>query len=132
LSDRSTLILLAEDDDDLRFLVMRQLRKLGFSAHYAVNGREAVQMAEQHNYDLILLDIMMPEMDGFAASRMIRELERKNRTSRTPIVALTAFQDKKRCTDAEMDDYLFKPVMLDDLANILSRWLGSGAEKAQG
>jgi len=117
------LILIVEDDDTLRYVVVRQLRKLGYPAHYAVNGREALRMVKEHSYSLISMDIMMPAMDGFEATAQIRLFEQQQGQEHTPIIALTAYQDKARCAEAGMDDYLFKPVTMDELKKKLSEWL---------
>ncbi|CAN5314838.1 hypothetical protein BH10CYA1_BH10CYA1_54560 [soil metagenome] len=117
------LILTVEDNDTLRYVVTRQLKKLGYPAHYAVNGAEAVRMVKEHQYDLILMDIMMPEMDGIEATSQIRLHEQMAGRQHTPIIAMTAYQDKAQCAEAGMDDYLFKPVLLDDLEKKLNEWL---------
>ncbi len=124
------LILTVEDDDTLRYLIMRQLRKLGYQAHYATTGTEAVRMVQDHRYSLILMDVMMPEMDGLEATSQIRSFQQQRQTP-TPIVAMTAFQDKARCTAGGMDDYIFKPVMIDDLAQKLRDWLPSDSSNQQ-
>ncbi len=120
--DAKELILLVEDDDNLRYVAMRQLKKLGYPAHYAINGIEALRMLDEHNYDLILMDVMMPIMDGCTAAKAIRELEKNDQRSRI-IIAMTALNDRFKCIDAGMNDYLFKPVMLNDLDRTLKQWL---------
>ncbi len=119
----SNLILLADDDDNLRYLTMLQLKKLGYPSHYARHGKEAVSMVERFPYQLILMDVMMPEMDGCEAARVIRSIEMRLGRGPTPIIAMTALQDKSICIEAGMDDYLFKPILLDDLNKKLSQWL---------
>ncbi len=119
----SNLILLADDDDNLRYLTMLQLKRLGYSSHYARDGKEAVSMVERFPYQLILMDVMMPEMDGCEATRAIRATELRLGRPSTPIVAMTAFQDQVRCIEAGMDDYLFKPILLDDLKKKIAQWL---------
>jgi len=97
------------------------LDRLGYEVNLATNGLEAVEMASRTRYEAILMDIQMPEMDGFAATREIRGTE----TSRTPIIAMTAgamAEDEDRCREAGMDDYITKPVSLDTLASVLARW----------
>lgn len=126
MSKAKELILLAEDDDDLRYLCMRQLKKLGFVAHYARDGEEAVNMVAQFPYSMILMDVMMPKMDGCDATRAIREVDHKLGRPRTPIVAMTAQTDKDLCLHAGMDDFLFKPVLLDDLRQKLRIYFGDG------
>jgi CheY-like chemotaxis protein len=98
------------------------LKKLNCEVTLANNGKEAVAKLQQpHNFDLIFMDCQMPEMDGFEATREIRKLETKH----IPIVALTANAmegDAQRCQAAGMDDYLSKPVKLQDFERILQRW----------
>ncbi len=118
----SGLILLAEDNDNLRYMTMLQLKKLGYKPHYARDGKEATTMVEQFQYQVILMDIMMPAMDGCEATLAIREIEKTLGRAATPIIAMTAFEDKSRCIEAGMDDYLFKPVLLEDLKNKLDFW----------
>jgi CheY-like chemotaxis protein len=101
------------------------LARLGISASHARNGREAVDMAERENFDLILMDCQMPELDGFAATREIRR--REEGTGRhTPIVALTANAidgDRDSCLKAGMDDYLTKPFKGGQLTDLILHWL---------
>ena len=100
------------------------LTKLGMRVDLVSNGKEAVAAVRQGAYDLVLMDCQMPEMDGFEATRRIREGEKPDH--RTPIVALTAGAlagDRERCLRAGMDDYLSKPVRLGELRETLRRWL---------
>ena|ERR1700679_2158817 len=129
MSDSTQLILLAEDDDDLRYLCMQQLKKLGFKAHYARDGKEAIKMVEQFPYDLILMDVMMPEMDGCEAASAIRAVDARLGRNRTRIIAITAYADRDVCLAAGMDDFLFKPILLDDLRNKLTEWMSDSARK---
>lgn len=124
------LILLVEDDDNLRYLAMRQLKKLGYPAHYAENGIEALRLIEEHSYDLILMDVMMPVMDGCTATKAIRDLESKDRKAHI-IIAMTALNDRTKCIEAGMDDFLFKPVMLQDLDRTLKQWLPASKERVR-
>ena len=86
------------------------------------------RVAEQP-YDLVLMDCMMPDMDGYAATRAIRAAERATGAPRLPIVALTAGAlpgDRERCVQVGMDDYLTKPIRRDRLIAVLQQWLGKG------
>lgn len=90
----------------------------------ASNGEEALRMHEKEPYDLILMDIRMPVMDGYEASRQIRKQERgKKHTSIIAITANVLEGEKQRCFDAGMDDYLGKPIKAKDLENLLKKHL---------
>ncbi|MCA9426252.1 MAG: response regulator [Candidatus Omnitrophica bacterium] len=110
-------ILLAEDNKINQKVAVRMLEKLGCKVDVAGNGVEALEMVQQFNYDLILMDCQMPELDGYQATAEIRRLPDK-RISGIPIVAMTANAmegDREKCLSAGMDDYLSKPVNADDL-----------------
>ena len=107
---------------------MERLKLLGCIVDTAVNGREAVERTRRHNYDLILMDCQMPEMDGFDATRAIRldETRQPLKAARIPIVALTANAlngDRENCLAAGMDDYIAKPFTREQLGVVLRRWL---------
>ena len=116
-------ILLAEDNLVNQRVAMAILRKLGLTPELACNGLEASAAALARPFDLILMDCQMPEMDGFEATRLIREREGSRRV---PILAMTANAmagDRERCLEAGMDDYLAKPIAILDLKDALLRWL---------
>ncbi len=103
------------------------LRRLGATADSAGDGNEAIARIERTAYDLVLMDCHMPEMDGFEATRRVRELQSER--AHVPIVALTASataEDRERCLAAGMDDFLAKPVDRNELAKVLRSWLSSG------
>jgi PAS domain S-box-containing protein len=115
-------ILLAEDNVSNQKTMLLMLRKLGYLADVVSNGREALQALERQPYDIILMDIKMPEMNGLEATRHIRE---KWMESGPKIVALTAYAlpgDEKKCLEAGMDAYLSKPLDMVDLTEILNRY----------
>lgn len=123
---RSSRILAVEDNPINRKLLASILEKMGHCAEFATSGRTAVDMARRGGYDLILMDLEMPEMDGFDAARRIREEERRADTIIVPIVALTAHAttgDRRRCMECGMQDYLSKPVVFRDLSDTLARWI---------
>jgi two-component system sensor histidine kinase/response regulator len=110
-------ILVAEDNVTSQLIVKTKLEKVGHTVRMAANGREAVRMAKEGVYDLILMDFEMPEMNGLEATRLIREMERTS-GKHIPIIAMTAYamkEDKEKCLEAGMDAYLSKPVKLDEL-----------------
>ena len=116
-------ILLAEDNPVNQRLSVRLLEKLGCRADVAANGREAVEMTRRGEYDLILMDCRMPEMDGYTATREIRN--REGGGSHVPIVAMTAHAvvgAREECLGAGMDDYITKPVSPQELERVLERW----------
>ena len=118
------LILVAEDNDINQKVLRKQLALLGFTAHIAANGRDALECSRRRDYPLLLTDLHMPQMDGYELAVAIREAEAGQR--RMPIVALTANALKgeaRRCRDIGMDDYMTKPVQLVALKAMLSKWL---------
>jgi PAS domain S-box-containing protein len=119
-------ILLAEDNPTNQKVALGVLHKLGYHADVAANGSEAVAAWLAKPYDLILMDVQMPEMDGFQATAAIRAEEIKAGRSRTAIVAMTAHAmkgDRERCLFAGMDDYVAKPINPQDLARALKERL---------
>jgi len=131
-------VLLAEDDSINQEVGVWMLQSAGIEPDLARNGREAVALAAQHLYDLILLDVQMPEMDGLAACRAIRALPGH---AITPILALTANaykEDRDNCLSAGMNDFISKPIELEKLYAALLNWLSdtrsvalAKAQKAQ-
>jgi CheY-like chemotaxis protein len=119
-------ILLVEDRHSNRTVAILLLQRLGYCAvDVASSGVEAVDAAVTHSYQLILMDLQLPELDGFDATRQIRQAEAKS-GRHTPIVALTAQAmegDRERCLAAGMDDYISKPYNMQTLRDTLSRWI---------
>jgi PAS domain S-box-containing protein len=116
--------LLVEDHHINQKLGVRMLEKLGCTVDVASNGAEAVQISREVPYDIIFMDCQMPVMDGFEATRRIREREAGG--PRIPIVAMTASAmrgDQQACLESGMDDYVSKPVFLDKLRNCLKQWV---------
>jgi len=114
-------ILIAEDDLFNQQLALRILNKLGYDPKIAASGKEVLEIVSHNQYDLILMDVQMPEMDGLEATRMIRLCL----TTQPVIIAMTANAmqgDREECLQSGMDDYLSKPVELQELVRILERW----------
>ena len=120
-------VLLAEDNEVNRMVAVKMLESLGCTVEIATNGVEAVRKSLAGEYDLILMDVQMPEMDGYEATRRIREAERATGEHRI-IIAMTAHSmesDRRACLETGMDDYLSKPVKRDRLAEMLAKWTGA-------
>jgi len=118
------LVLLVEDNLINQKVALHQLSRLGYAAHLASNGEEALEAIAQNEYALVLMDCQMPLLDGFEATRRIRLSEDGKR--RLPIVAMTANAaegDRERCLAAGMDDYLAKPIVRDALAALLRKYV---------
>jgi signal transduction histidine kinase/CheY-like chemotaxis protein len=117
-------VLVAEDDEINRLVAVAMLVALGYEADVAGNGRVALEMAADREYDAVLMDCQMPELDGYAATAELRRREAGPR--RTPIIALTAGarpEDRERCLAAGMDAYLAKPLTSAELGEALGRWV---------
>ncbi len=120
---RAVRVLLVDDNVVNQRLAARLLQKLGCEVAVAPSGREALDLLVFQPQDLIVMDCQMPDLDGYQATRQIRELE--GPTRHTPIVAMTAYAmrgDRERCLAAGMDDYYSKPVTGDDFVEMLKRW----------
>jgi len=118
-------ILLVEDDADNRLTALHLLEAAGLTADVATNGREALAALATTAYDLVLMDVQMPELDGLEATAAIRA--REGTARHTPIIATTAAAlagDRERCLAAGMDDYIAKPIQMAALHILLAKWLG--------
>jgi signal transduction histidine kinase/CheY-like chemotaxis protein/HPt (histidine-containing phosphotransfer) domain-containing protein len=119
---RPLRILLAEDNPVNQQLAIRVLEKQGHSVVVANNGREALERFDTEVFDLILMDVHMPEMNGFEATAAIRKKREANKRS-VPIIAMTAYAmigDRERCLEAGMDGYVAKPVKVEELLEVIS------------
>ncbi|MCX5811871.1 MAG: PAS domain S-box protein [Proteobacteria bacterium] len=124
---RMVKILVAEDNATNQKVAVRILEKLGYRADVVANGKEAVVAVDMIPYNLVLMDVQMPEMDGFEATGIIRNKEKLNGTH-MPIIAMTAHAlkgDKERCIEAGMDDYVSKPIQPKELVAAIERCLST-------
>jgi CheY-like chemotaxis protein/HPt (histidine-containing phosphotransfer) domain-containing protein len=127
-------ILLAEDNIVNQKLAMELLQGRGHYVGLATNGKEAIEALEQEAFDLVLMDVQMPEMDGFGATREIREREKVHGLPRIPIVAMTAYAmkgDMERCIEAGMDDYISKPIEAKALFEVIEKITLESQKKEQ-
>ena len=118
-------VLVVEDNAINQKVITKMLEKAGHRADMAGNGIEALAALCERPYDLVLMDCQMPEMDGFEATRLLRDPTSGVLNPRVKVVALTAnamVGDRERCLAAGMDDYLAKPVQMQALLSLLSRW----------
>ncbi len=112
-------VLVAEDTDS-NYLLVYTLLKKEYDVKRACNGLEAIEMYESYHPDIILMDMKMPEMDGFAATKQIRERDKE-----IPIIAVTAFafdQDRQKAIQAGCNDYMSKPISRDILKDMIKKW----------
>jgi len=115
--------LLADDNEVNREVGVGVLKKLGCDARQAQNGREALEFLQGGSYDIVFMDVQMPEMDGFEATRQIRAASCR---PDLPIIAMTAHAmkgDRERCLEAGMNDYIAKPIQVQDVRGALEKWL---------
>jgi CheY-like chemotaxis protein len=125
-SPGSVRVLLAEDNLVNQKVAVAMLRKLGYTTDVASNGQEAIDALGLHRYDLVLMDCQMPLVDGFEATRRIRDGASGSAAREVPIVALTAHAmrgDREACLAAGMDDYVVKPLNMVRLQEAISMWL---------
>ena len=126
MSSLPLTILVVEDNAMNEQLICNLLDFLGYGFDVSRDGREAVNACQLRRFDLILMDCQMPNMDGFEATALIREVESTKGATRVPIVALTAGSadvDRERCIASGMDDYLSKPFRVEDVRKKLDKWL---------
>ncbi len=126
LGDLTARILLAEDNIINQKVALHLLKALGYSADVVTDGKQAVNALTMINYDLVLMDCMMPNMSGFEATAIIRSQSSRVINHKVPIIALTANamkEDRDKCLEAGMDDYVPKPVKKEVLAAALEKWL---------
>jgi CheY-like chemotaxis protein len=124
MSAKRKRILVVEDDAVLRIMTERQLEHLGYEAISSKDGYSSIQTSVDFKPDLILMDVQMPVMDGLEATRAIRNSEESLELPRVPIVAMTANPDRQTCFLSGMDDFLFKPITIEELCAMIVKWIG--------
>lgn len=128
LNTKGLKLLLCEDNEVNMKVANTILKRLAFNIEFAENGQEALNKFLHVKYDVILMDCMMPIMDGFETTRRIREIEKETGSPRTFIIALTANateDDSKKCLEIGMDDFVAKPIKRESIENVIKRWLKS-------
>jgi signal transduction histidine kinase/CheY-like chemotaxis protein/HPt (histidine-containing phosphotransfer) domain-containing protein len=121
------IVLVAEDHPVNRLVATSELEEMGFVVHVAANGEEACDLVKRNNYQIVFMDCQMPVMDGYTASRKIRETGNE-----VPIVAMTANAlegDRERCLEAGMNDYISKPFETGDLQRVVTRWIKTASDE---
>ena len=124
-------ILLADDTEDNRILFTHYLKNGPYEIIEAENGLEALNKVKSEKFDIVFMDVQMPEMDGYAATAAIREWEEKEHRPRLPIIALTAHalsDDKEKSMRAGCDDHITKPFKKDTLLTEINRFIGQGQQ----
>lgn len=124
-------VLLVDDNNVNQKVAGNFLQKLGVTVEYSDNGKDALEVINQQDYDLVFMDCHMPVMDGYQATESVRQWEVRNNLPRMPIIAMTANvlpDDKESCFDAGMDDYLAKPIQLKNMIDVMSKWLPSAQQ----
>ena len=127
-------ILLAEDNPTNQLVVTAMLKKKGVTVDTVANGLEAIRALEERPYDLVLMDVQMPELDGLEATRRIRAADSNVLDREIPVIAMTAHAmqgDRETCIEAGMDDYLTKPVRPKELFETVAHWSGEETHRTQ-
>ena len=130
MSDTPLHILLVEDYAANILVATLYLEQFGYTYDVAENGMQAYEKIQANRYDVILMDVQMPDMNGFDATRLVREFEQTSSKPKTPIIGMTAHAlagDKERCLVAGMDDYISKPFNPDELQAKIASWAKQAA-----
>jgi CheY-like chemotaxis protein len=116
-------ILIAEDNMINQKLIVRILKILGQEVDVTTNGKDALQAVHQKKYDIVLMDVQMPEMDGNEATQRIRsEVPHENQPVIIAMTAHTLQGDREKCLEAGMNDYMSKPILIDEVGNMVQKW----------
>ena len=132
--DHNVAILLADDSSDNLFLIQSYLKHSGYQLDVAENGRVAFEMYQARKYDLVLMDVQMPVMDGHTATRMVRDWEKHSNLTPIPIIALTAHayqEEMQKSMAAGCSDHLTKPIKKNTLLNAIQKWLKQSPQSQQ-
>lgn len=120
-------ILVIEDDTINQAIIKTMLTKLNLQVTIADNGKIGFEIFQQDSFNIIFMDIQMPEMDGLEATRLIRQHEQDHQIKQsTPIVAVTAHalqSEQEKCFDAGVDEFVSKPIKMDTIRHVLNKWL---------
>ncbi|MEM7165035.1 MAG: response regulator [Planctomycetota bacterium] len=122
---RRIAVLVVEDEATNRIVARAMLSRLGCEVDFAENGEIGFEMVQVRDYDLVIMDCMMPVMDGLTATRAIRDWERESNRDAVPIVAFTALSQprhKEECLEAGMDDFMTKPARGQRFREVLDQW----------
>ncbi|HEY9793145.1 MAG TPA: response regulator [Candidatus Obscuribacterales bacterium] len=125
MTNNLATVLVVDDHPVNQKVLQLLLDHMGFASDVAANGRQAVEMAQRNRYAVILMDVMMPEMDGFEATQKIRDYE-FDKAIHTPIIAVTALSEdrvREKCLLSGMDDYISKPIAKEILLHKVERWM---------
>lgn len=125
-------ILIVDDNALNQKVASKMLATMNYAYDIAADGQQAVDLYTQNDYDLILMDCVMPRVDGYEASRRIRDIERHHTRPHTPIIALSAHSEDsdeiRRCSESGMDDFLPKPMDMQRLQRLIVKWLQQGTD----
>lgn len=126
-------ILVAEDDRIAQMVLEKILERAGYHADFVSDGQEALDALNREDYDMVLMDCFMPNLDGFEATRLIRTADPGKINCKIPVVAMTGLtgkDDRRRCLEAGMDGYISKPVDMEKLKPVIDRCLGGTPERS--
>jgi CheY-like chemotaxis protein len=120
--DQPARILVVEDNKTNRQVVITVLQALGYQPDVAVNGQQGIEMAEVGRYDLILLDVQMPDIDGWSVARHLRQYVRDKQLTIVAITAGVTPEERQRCFDSGMDDFVMKPFKISTLKDVILKY----------